>query len=231
MTSIRAVERALRLLAELDESPHGARLSELARAVELAPSSTARLLATLEAVSWVRRDSGGRYQLGLQAISLGLATLQATPLVELARPHLEELAQSSGESANLAVPVDGSALYLHQVPSARALRHASWVGRSVPLQGTAIGAALEGRTGPEDYVATRKTVEPDVTAVAAPIRGRVDGTIIAGLSITGPTFRLSDEDVAACGRALVVHAAALSHLLDGRSSYVAILADTSGAEN
>ena len=49
-----SVSRALRLLSRLSEEPNGMTLSELARAVGLAPSTAHRLLTTLQLERFVR---------------------------------------------------------------------------------------------------------------------------------------------------------------------------------
>ena len=139
-------------------------------------------------------------------MQIGLSALRGVSLYEVAEPHLRRLAEGSGETANLAVRADREqSIYLRQVLSQRAIRHVSWIGRMLPLKRTAVGAALTGRLGEQGYVARRKTVEPDVTAVAAPIYGP-GGGIVAAFSITGPSYRISDEDLPRFGLLLVEEA-------------------------
>ena len=168
----RAVDRALRLLACLDGERRRATLTELARAAGLPSSTAARLLDTLEQARFVRRASDGAYTYGTKLLQLGVAAVHQLPLYEVAIPHLERLVQQTGETANLAIADgDGSALYLNSIPSPRAIRHASWIGRTVPLEGTAVGAALLGRAGLGGYAVVHAAVEPDVSAMAAAILG------------------------------------------------------------
>ena len=62
--------------------------------------------------------------------------------------------------------------------------------------------ALLGEIERTGYIARRNTIDPDVTAIAAPVYGPV-GEIVAAFSITGPTYRISNEDLIRFG-ALVV---------------------------
>jgi DNA-binding IclR family transcriptional regulator len=111
------------------------------------------------------------------------------------------------------VPADAQrVVYLRQSASPRTVRADSWVGRSIPMRGTAIGAALRGDVGPEGYAVVSAAVEPDVTAIAAPFRDHAD-EIAGALSITAPTYRTSGDDAAAHGRAVVRHANELSREL------------------
>lgn len=204
--TIRVVQRALRLLACFSVDRHQATLSELARETGLPSSTAARLLATLEAERYLRREPDGRYRIGSRLVRLSLAALRSVQLYDVAGPHLQSLSEETGETANLGVLDDiGRVLYLRQSPSRHAIRVAGWLGRTIPAEGTAIGVALSGRAGPEGYVATRKTIEPDITAIAAPVYG-ADGEILGAFSITGPTYRISDRDVAVIGARVVRHA-------------------------
>lgn len=208
--STRAVDRALQLLAVVTDGSSGQSLTELARRTGLSPSTASRLLGTLDQHGFVRRDSEARYRPGSRLVQIAATTLRQEPIYDVAEPHLLELARETGETANLGIRIEGDrALYLRQVASPQLVQTATWTGRAIPLDGTAIGAALRGEVGRHGYAATRRTIEPDVTAIAAPVRGR-DAAVVGALSITAPSYRTSDEDVDAIGRALVGHAAAVS---------------------
>jgi DNA-binding IclR family transcriptional regulator len=199
------VDRALGLLAATVGAPQT--LSELARGAELAPSTTSRLLGALADRGLVRRTGDGRFRPGPELVRLAAATLRGEPMYELALPHLTALTAATGETANLGVRTDGDrVVYLRQSVSPRMIRAESWVGRTVPMRGTAIGAALSGAEG---FTVEHGAVEPDVTAIAAAFRDHA-GEIAGALSITAPTYRTSAEAAAAHGRVLAEHAAALS---------------------
>jgi DNA-binding IclR family transcriptional regulator len=207
----RAVDRALGLLAAAAGQPQT--LTELARAVDLAPSTASRLLSALQRRGFVSRGDDARFRAGPELVRIAASTLRGEPVYDLAGPHLAELSRVTGETANAGVRADGEqVLYLRQSLSTRIVRTESWVGRTIPLAGTAIGAALRGELSPGGFAWMRGAVEPDVTAIAAPFRDR-DGVVAGALSIIAPSYRTSDEDVAAHGRALVEHANALSREL------------------
>jgi IclR family acetate operon transcriptional repressor len=208
VTSTRAVERALELLEFVARSS-GGRLSDLARATGIPTSTALRLLRTLEGAGFVRREEGGAYHPGPGLLAL-IASLDELPLVQVAHPRLRALVEQLGETANLGVlDENADALYIDQVQSSQLLRYASWRGRRVPGDDSALGLALHGQAGPRGYVVHLDAVEAGVTAVAAPVRGP-SGQIVAALSVTGPTFRLADEAAARCGAALVTEAEGLS---------------------
>lgn len=209
--STRTVDRAFDLLAAVTENARGrASLSELARATELSPATASRLLATLVRRGLVRRDEQGLYRPGLGLMQMAAVVLRGEPLYELAGAHLVELAQASGETANLGVAVDDDrALYLRQVAGDQRVQTATWTGRTIPREGTAMGAALAGRVGSDGYVVSRGALEPEITSVAAPVRDYHD-EVIAALSILAPSYRTDERDADRYGRLLAEHARGLS---------------------
>ncbi|GAB6900407.1 IclR family transcriptional regulator [Kineosporia succinea] len=197
-SSTRSVERALALLAAVcTGGPRGAdTLVELSRLVGLPVSTTLRLLRTLERDQFVTRSEGAGYRPGPRMMQLGARALSHEHLVPLSGPALNELVAATGESAYLSVPGPGTtALYLAMAPGTHSVRHAGWVGRAFPLAGSAAGSVLLGRTPERGWTSIASGIEPDVTAVAAPVTG--PGGVVAALSIVGPTYRL---DGSAIGR-------------------------------
>jgi IclR family acetate operon transcriptional repressor len=215
--SIRALRRAMSVLAYFNPDRRSATLTELARETKLATTTVARILATLESAQYINRDKDGRYRVGTQLVRLALMALQSIRLFDIAPGHLQRLSEETGETANLAIrDENGDALYVRQVPSRMAIRHESWLGRRLPSQGSVNGAALRGEVGPEGYVFSRQTLEKDVVAVAVPIFGP-DREICGAFSVTGPSFRITDEDIRRIGNCLVREARAASEQLGART--------------
>lgn len=209
-SSTRSVDRTLELLTSLTDPDQGNSLSELARAARLAPSTASRLLAALVESGFASRDVDGGYHPGHRLIQIGATALREDSVHEQSAPHLKEIAYETGETANLGIRIEGDrVLYLRQVGSPRLIQGVSWVGRSVPMVGTAIGAALTGDLGPDGYAAKEGSVEPDVMAVAAPVRG-ASGGIVAALSVLAPSYRTDRAKVAEIGACLVEHCRELS---------------------
>jgi IclR family acetate operon transcriptional repressor len=207
----RAVERALRLVEVVATAHAGVSLSVAAREVGLAMSTAGRLMRSLESRGFVWRDASGVYRAGPRVLQIGAIAVNHQPIYQLVEPHLSDLAGFTGETAYLAV-LDGEdhVLYLRQVESPQAIRHALWVGRSIPISGTAVGAALLGRIGPEGYATSRGTgIEPEAAAAAAPVYDST-GRRVAAISIIGPSFRISDESLVRCASAVARHAELMS---------------------
>ncbi|MWV48564.1 helix-turn-helix domain-containing protein [Rathayibacter sp. VKM Ac-2803] len=197
----RTVDRALALLAVICDRG-SATLAESARATDLPASTALRLLRTLEGSGFVRRDEDGTFRPGSRLVQLGAQALSSESLVTLARPVMEDLVEETGESVYLSIEGHReTALYISIVEGTHSVRHASWVGRAIPLDGSAAGAVLRGETPDQGFVVVQSGIEPDVTAIAAPVHA--GARIIAAMSLVVPSYRERAVDEMRHGIALV----------------------------
>lgn len=209
--STRTVERALDLLAVVClDSPVS--LAECSRQCSLPASTALRLLRTLSAAGFVARDRTGAFSPGARVLQLGAQALSRQSLVDLAQPSLARIVERTGESAYLVVQGTGdTALYLAVAEGTHPVRHTSWVGRAIELADLAVGAALRGEVPAAGYLAERDRLEPDITAIAAPVRR--PGGIAAALNLLGPTYRIDDDTVHRYGRIVSDEASVIGALL------------------
>jgi DNA-binding IclR family transcriptional regulator len=202
------VERALALLATVCDRG-GANLADTAREVELAPSTALRLLRTLETTGFVSKDESGLYRPGGRIIQLGAQALSNESLIDLARPAMEDIVSQTGESVYLSVEGHAAtALYISIVEGTHSVRHASWVGRTVPLDTSAAGHALRGKVPDDGYVVVERGVEADVTAIACPVYSET--RIVAALSLVVPSYRLTGAQAKRHGQMLLAATADVS---------------------
>lgn len=216
-TSTRTVERALALLGAVCDRGT-LTLAEASREVDLSASTALRLLRTLEASGFVRRDDDG-YRPGTRIVQLGAQALSHESLISLAAEPMKRLVQQTGESAYLNVPSrsmpagEEAGIYIAIEEGTHSVRHTSWVGRSIPIVGTAAGEVLCGTVPEQGYVIVSNGVEADVTAIAAPI---LMGTrVVAALSVIAPSYRISDAAAQVIGQLVAAEAAAI---MDHRAS-------------
>lgn len=200
-SSTRTVDRALALLGSVCDRGFVS-LADAARDAGLSASTALRLLRTLESQEFIRRDPDGRFTPGARLVQLGALALANESLVSLARDAMSFMVDATGESCYLSIRGAGeTALYVAIAEGTHSVRHASWVGRTIPLRGSAAGAVLLGETPPAGYVVVRQGVEDDVTAIAAPVI--VGNRIVAALSSVIPSYRLSEEQAVRIGGLLL----------------------------
>jgi DNA-binding IclR family transcriptional regulator len=244
-TGVQSVDRALTILEVLARVGE-AGVTEIAGELGVHKSTAFRLVTTLESHRLVEQTTDrGRYRLGVGVLRLAGATTARLDLVQEARPVCRQLAADTGETVNIAVLSESSALYLDQIAGSSALQPHNWVGQHIPLHATSNGKVLlsgldDDRVNPllgtlSRYTATTITkkgklreelavvreqgyavavdeLEEGLTAAAAPIRN-AHGDVIASMSVSGPTFRLSEERLADVLPLLVEAAGEVSHRL------------------
>jgi IclR family acetate operon transcriptional repressor len=201
----RSIGRVLDMLEIVLGDP-GCNLTTAADASALTPTTALRHLRALEARGYVTRDGDGRFWSGPTFSRLAAAVREGGPLDRLlvvTQPHLDLLAAETGESTYLAVGDGRVATYVAAAESDRAIRHVGRIGQTVPLDGTAVGAAL---AAPGTTVVRTGAVEPDITAVSHALAGssRVSASrdIAAAVSVIGPAHRLDPRASATTATAL-----------------------------
>jgi DNA-binding IclR family transcriptional regulator len=136
------VDNALRLLMLFRDRPR-VRLSEASEHLGVAHSTAHRLMAMLAYHGFVRQEPGSRaYLAGPALVEIGLAAVRELDVRLRARPVLEALAASLGETVHLVVLEGGNVRYLDAVESRRVLRVASRTGSALAANCTASGKAL-----------------------------------------------------------------------------------------
>lgn len=243
---VQSLVRALTLLNRIAESPdNGATLTELAQQVGLAASTAHRLLTTLEQERYVRFDQEERlWSVGVQAFVTGCTFTKSRSLVVVARSHMRNLMEESGETVNLGVMDDGQAVYLSQVECRQMMRVFARPGSRVPLHCSAVGKAILSATSDKTLskilhhrgmpgLTVKTIISPaalrinleqvrttgfavddeehavGLRCVAAPIFDET-GDVIAAISASGPTARISEERILPLGRLVLEAAEAIS---------------------
>lgn len=217
----RATERGLALLkvvADHGSEMHdgqpadGIALADAARAVDLSPSTALRQLRSLETAGFATRNADGRYLPGPELLRIARALASTATLPRLADAALAALAEATGESAYLAEPADARyAVYVASRPGSHAVRHVSWLGQRIRRRDSAVGAALAGSVDDAGVAVRLDAVEPGITAISAPVRNA--GSIVAAVSVVGPSFRLKGPALAAASTAVAEAAAAVARAL------------------
>jgi DNA-binding IclR family transcriptional regulator len=241
-----AVDRGADLLVRVLESEEPVALTELAAACGLPKSTASRLVSALERRGLIEQDGErGRLRPGPAILRVAERSMLERNMVELARPSLDLLSEASGETINLAVPASHGVEHLAQVDSRHFLGTGQWLGRSVDYHCTAVGKVFMafGRAaiptqpparhapgtitdprrlrseievvGAQGFATAVDELEPGLAAMAAPVRG-ARGEVVAALSITGPTLRMTPPRILELQPMLIEEARALSRRLGHR---------------
>jgi DNA-binding IclR family transcriptional regulator len=223
--SVQSIVRALSLLEILAESPADCSLGEISKRAQLPASTVHRLLTSLVQAGYASHNAQTtRYGLGNTLVRLSHKAVQKHNLIQVAHPFLEQLAQDTGETANLTTRDDDCVIQLDHVDSPNILRVAYPSGERFPLHASASGKLFLAflplpererllrakrqsfttgtitdkrllvqeleRIAKSGYAVDDAEREIGVRCVAAPIRNSRQ-EVIAAISLTGPSIRLS----------------------------------------
>lgn len=248
---VQSLTRALSILNIIARNPPGLSLTGIAKSLSLAPSTTHRLLTTLQEERYVQYDRDtSRWQIAMQAFVTGNGFLVSRDLATVARPYMRRLMELSGETVNLAIADSDKVIYLAQVESREMMRVFSKPGNSVPMHCSGVGKAILMAMSKRDVtriienqglvkLTDRTITEPaklHEELAASRARGfaldeeehaiglRCAAALIydehteplAGLSISGPTARISKERLLELGQVTVEIASEVTAALGGR---------------
>src|SRR6476659_6269901 len=228
-TGVGVLDRAVDVL---DAVEGGARsFTTIAEATGLTKPTAHRMITALHEHGFLMHVGGVGYALGPRLLNLATTALRELPLRQLARPTLEQLARTNGESAQLYVRHGDRRICGDAVESDNELRTIVQVGASLPLgRGSAGKVFLAwGPPSDEDVSGIRQSIftarrrgwadsygerEPGVASVSAPIFAP-SGQLLAAISVSGPDRRLAPLRAKRYGPAVVEAAHQVEALLGG----------------
>jgi DNA-binding IclR family transcriptional regulator len=230
MSGVRSVQRALDILALLTEDQPSVSIREIVEATGLAKTTAIRLVQTLEQAGLLWATPTG-YLAGPGLWRWAHLCRRSWELPPEAQKAMRELAARQRETVNMYVVRDICRVCVAQQESPQPLRHVVHVGEELPLWGGAASKVLlrdasdavlaritrrcpygdghvkqlrewiDGATH-RGYAVSHGEREDGLSAVAVPIIGR-SGTVVAALSLSGPTLRFTEQRVEAFAADLV----------------------------
>ena len=239
---IQSLARGLEILDLLGNADSGMGITEFARHLNIDKSSASRLLQTLASYGYVEQDpETRRYILGSRVVTLSHSVLNRMPLRDFAHPILRQLTHATGECSHLAVLSQGRSFYIDQVESPSILRVETEIGTMAPLHCTALGKVLlafdrtaspgeldrftprtitEGaqlelhmdQVRRQGYAVDDEEYTPGVRCIAAPVYG-FSGRLAGAIGISGPTGRVTYDNLSELASQVISMAGELSHRL------------------
>jgi IclR family acetate operon transcriptional repressor len=222
MAGTQSLDRATSLLRLVVEAQDSLTHTDLVVETGLPAPTVSRLMRALEDGGLVERDVGGAYRGGELFALYAERFDRVGALVARANPFLEDVAEATGETINLAVPRGDDVVHVAQIDADYVVGAINWLNVEVPGHCSSLGkvlyawgavrlprghlevrtehtirtrAALERELAvvrERGYAVTRSELEDGLVAVAAPVRDR-SGQVIAAMSVSGPEFRIGDR--------------------------------------
>jgi DNA-binding IclR family transcriptional regulator len=196
------VVKALSLLDHFDARRAEIGLVDIANLAKLDKATTRRLLVALAAKGFVEQNPATRrYRLGAALVRLARIREAAFPLIEIARPVVEALAERTGETVHIS-QIAGetlSSVFVCQSPHAN--RVSVEVGQTLPFNCTASGLAYLS-AAPEAFQnqvlgGPLPQVTPKSIATPAALKGKIEETRKLGYALSDQGFENGVVSVAA----------------------------------
>lgn len=227
------VLKCFHALETVAAQPGPIRISELGRLLGETRATTYQRLLTLTEAGWLERLPDGSYRLSMRACRIANAALEQAGLGERARPVLNDLATSTGESCSLVMLENTRAVIAQHVVSPDRVRADPGIGASLSFKDSASGKIwlafgpenlarrltdLGEETAPPSEIAKVKAdgvavggggeTLQGISVVAVPVLDR-SGQCLASLSLVSPEFRFELEKLLVPLRAAAARISAL----------------------
>jgi IclR family acetate operon transcriptional repressor len=142
---IESVANAARILG-MYRNESELRISDVAEALTISPSTAHRLLTTLEAADMVAQNPTTRcYVTGPALVAIAQALAATNSRWEFARPFMAELGERTGFTVNLQILQGPDVAFVQSVESLRPVRVGSRLGAVMPAYHTSGGKLLLAR--------------------------------------------------------------------------------------
>jgi IclR family KDG regulon transcriptional repressor len=240
--TVRSVERALDiLLCFTDKSELS--LTEISARVELNKSTVFRLLASLERKGFLMRDPDNeKYRLGFRLWELSANLTRVDDPGIMLLPEMERLRDVLEETVSLYVRDGRERVRIQAVESKQTIRRVAPIGARLPLTVGASSKILVAYADPETqeailsasdwpttiekqsfmlqllqiqqlgYASSVEEREAGTAAIAAPVKNQA-GKLVAALSVSGPTSRLTSEKMQEFTPVLIDFAARMGNMV------------------
>jgi IclR family transcriptional regulator, pca regulon regulatory protein len=197
---ISGLAKGLRILEAFTPDMPQLSITTAAKAASLSPAAARRCLLTLEAQGYVSFD-GKYFRPTARLARLASSYLVATPLPQVAQPHLAAVRDAVGEATSLAVLDGRSVTFVARAEARTVFTTGIRVGSHMPAQASAAGrlflAALSDAELSEFLEACEyDRTGPHTLVTAAQVRERVELARRAGYTFTDEELQRGVRSIA-----------------------------------
>ena len=141
--SVYALRRGLSILDTFSAHHGDLGVNEIARIVGMHKSTVSRLCATLENAGYLERDPiSNRFRLGARIYQLAGSASPTTDVRAVARPVMQQLVETSRETATLGVREGSDIVTIDVVDGLNQMRMATRVGMRTQVHASAVAKAI-----------------------------------------------------------------------------------------
>ncbi|MEF8785331.1 MAG: IclR family transcriptional regulator [Haloarculaceae archaeon] len=138
--AVKSTDRTFRIVESL-KRVDGARVTELARELDMANSTVHRHLQSLLENGYVVKE-GDVYYLGMQFLDIGDYVRNRREVFRLAEDKVNQLAEKTDERGEFLVEEHGEVVFVHREIGDNAVQADSHIGKRLPIHATSAGKAI-----------------------------------------------------------------------------------------
>jgi DNA-binding IclR family transcriptional regulator len=143
------VLQALRFIAD---SRAPVNVTQISEHLDVSHPTAFRIARTLTHEGFLEFDSSARtYQISMDLVGLAWNVLERVEVRDIARPLIQEIVRTFGETITLAIPSDGSIVFVDRVEGSTNVRFFCDIGRRLPLHAGAAAKAILAHLPQRDF--------------------------------------------------------------------------------
>lgn len=157
----RTAYRTIEILELLSMNPRGLTLKEIISSLEIPRTSVFDILQSLIAKRMVVELNGDskKYSIGLRAFEIGMSYLQNTNIIDVIKPILEEIAETTNRTAFFGVMDNNMVTYVYKYEPTNVIVTTSHIGTKNGLHCTSLGKAILSGLDEEALLSVAKEIE------------------------------------------------------------------------
>lgn len=198
---IEAISRGLSVIRSFSPEYPSLTLSQVATATGLARPTARRILMTLQELGYVRADNG-HFELTPKVLELGMAYVSAQGLWDVARPHLEDLVATTGESSSMSQLDGPDIVYMARVAVAKLIGLRVDIGTRFPSPPTSQGKVLLADLGRREIL--QRLSQPSKSSVIPTVQWDQRSFLEELDKVQAQGWALADEELARGVRSIAV---------------------------
>lgn len=149
--NVKSLKKAL-LILELFVNNERLSIGELSNMTSYGKSTVHRIVGTFISMQYIDQSLiDGKYFATTKLFELGNAVAGRIPIINIARPYLEELYRECKETVNLGIVDNYEVLYLDKIISKEPLRIDLEIGKRIPAYCSGLGKAVMAFSGNENF--------------------------------------------------------------------------------
>ncbi|GAB3267296.1 IclR family transcriptional regulator [Arthrobacter pigmenti] len=167
---VEALARGLDIIQTFTSLRPRMTLAQVAEAADLTRPTARRLLLTLSELGFVRQLKS-EYELTPRVLDLGSAYVESLGLWDIARPHLMDLVERTGESSSMSQLEGSDIVYTARVSVPKIIAFRVEIGTRFPAAATSQGKVLLAGLSPQDLERALATPSRSHVKINRPLSG------------------------------------------------------------